>query len=131
MHSHELNNVGHMYEAAVAHYRATGKRALLDVSIQNADLIVSEFGPGKRYDVPGHEEIEVGLAKLYQVTGNQPYLDLAKFFLDQRGYHENRTEGGVLGPTDHGGGPDYAQDRLPVVEQTEAMGRAVRALYLS
>ncbi len=129
VHSHELYNVGHMYEAAVAHFRATGKRTLLDVAIKNADLIVSKFGPGKNHDVPGHEEIEIGLARLYQVTGNQEYLDLAKFFVDQRGRHENRTEGGVLGPEDYGGGPEYAQDHLPVVEQTEAVGHAVRALY--
>ena len=130
VHSHELYNVGHMYEAAVAHHRATGKRALLDVAIKNADLIVANFGPGKNHDVPGHEEIEIGLAKLYQVTGKQEYLDLAKFFVDQRGRHENRTPGGVLGPDDHGGGPGYAQDHIPVTEQTEGVGHSVRALYL-
>ncbi len=130
VHSHELYNVGHMYEAAVAHYRATGKRTLLDVATKNADLIVANFGPGKNHDVPGHEEIEIGLAKLYQVSGKQEYLDLAKFFVDQRGRHENRTPGGVLGPNDHGGGPEYAQDHIPVTEQTEGVGHAVRALYL-
>ena len=130
VHSHELYNVGHMYEAAVAHYRATGKRTLLDVATKNADLIVANFGPGKNHDVPGHEEIEIGLAKLYQVSGKQEYLDLAKFFVDQRGRHENRTPGGVLGPNDHGGGPEYAQDHIPVIEQTEGVGHAVRALYL-
>ena len=130
VHSHELYNIGHMYEAAVAHYRATGKRTLLDVAIKSADLIVATFGPGKKHDVPGHEEIEIGLAKLYQVTDKQEYLDLAKFFVDQRGRHENRTQGGVLGAEDHGGGPEYAQDHLPVVEQTEALGHSVRALYL-
>ena len=129
VHSHELYNVGHMYEAAVAHFGATGKRTLLDVAVKNADLIVDTFGPGKNYDVPGHEEIEIGLAKLYQVTGKQEYLDLAKFFIDQRGQHEKRTEGGVLGPEDHGGGPEYAQDHLPIAEQAEALGHAVRALY--
>ena len=130
VHSHELYNVGHMYEAAVAHHRATGKRTLLDVAIKNADLIAANFGPGKNHDVPGHEEIEIGLAKLYQVTGKQEYLDLAKFFVDQRGRHENRTPGGVLGPDDHGGGPGYAQDHIPVTEQTEGVGHSVRALYL-
>ncbi len=130
VHSHELYNVGHMYEAAVAHHRATGKRTLLDVATKNADLIVAHFGPGKNHDVPGHEEIEIGLAKLYQVSGKQEYLDLAKFFVDQRGRHENRTPGGVLGPKDHGGGPKYAQDHIPVTEQTEGVGHAVRALYL-
>lgn len=124
VHSHELYNVGHMYEAAVAHFRATGKRSLLDVAIKNADLIVATFGPGKREDVPGHEEIEIGLAKLFQVTDKQEYLDLAKFFVEQRGRHENRSEGGVLEE------PEYAQDHVPLVEQTEAVGHAVRALYL-
>ena len=104
-------NVGHMYEAAVAQYHATGKRAFLDIAIENADLIVAEFGPDGNHDAPGHEEIEIGLAKLYQVTGKQQYLDLAKFFVDQRGRHENRTEGRVLCPEDHGGGPEYAQDQ--------------------
>ena len=124
VHSHELYNVGHMYEAAVAHYRATGKRTLLDVAINNADLIAATFGPGKNHDVPGHEEIEIGLAKLFQVTGKREYLDLAKFFIDQRGRHESRSDGGVLDE------PEYAQDHLPVIEQTEAVGHAVRALYL-
>jgi Fe-S-cluster containining protein len=77
--SHELYNVGHMYEAAVAHYMATGKRNFLDIAIKNADLIDRVFGPGKRYDVPGHEEIEIGLAKL-SVTARK-ILKLAKFFL--------------------------------------------------
>ncbi len=124
VHSHELYNVGHMYEAAVAHYRATGKRSLLDVAIKNADLIVATFGPEGNHDVPGHEEIEIGLVKLYQVTGNEDYLNLAKFFIDQRGRHGRRTEGGVLDE------PTYAQDHLPVTEQAEAVGHAVRGLYL-
>jgi len=77
--NHELYNVGHMYEAAVAHYRATGKRSFLDVAIKNADLIDRVFGPGKRFDVPGHQEIEIGLTKLYRVTGDERYLKLARF----------------------------------------------------
>ena len=83
--NHELYNVGHLYEAAVAHYQATGKRALLDVAVRNAELIDRVFGPGKIRDVPGHEEIEIGLVKLYRTTGERRYLELAKFFLDQRG----------------------------------------------
>ncbi|HPG39912.1 MAG TPA: glycoside hydrolase family 127 protein [bacterium] len=118
--SHELYNVGHMYEAAVAHYQATGKRTFLDIALKNADLIDSEFGPGKRYDVPGHEEIEIGLVKLYRITGNEKYLKLAKFFLDRRGRPENRQE--LYG--------DYAQDHIPVIEQDHPVGHAVRAGYL-
>ncbi len=117
--SHELYNVGHLYEAAVAHFFATGKRSLLDVALKNADLVASVFGPNGRHDVPGHEEIEIGLAKLYRVTGEAKYLDLAKFFLDQRG----RADGHEL----YG---DDSQDHMPVVEQTEAVGHAVRAGYL-
>ena len=117
--NHEFYNVGHLYEGAVAHYQATGKRSLLDIALKNADLIDSVFGPGKLRYVPGHQEIEIGLVKLYQVTGEQRYLDLAKFFLDERG----RPEGHELyGP--------YAQDHLPVTEQTTAVGHAVRAGYM-
>ena len=85
---HELYNVGHMYEAAVAHYQATGEHSLLDVAIRNADLIDQVFGPGKNMGVPGHEEIEMGLVKLYRVTGDLKYLKLARFFVDQRGNDE-------------------------------------------
>ncbi len=117
--NHEFYNVGHLYEGAVAHYQATGKRSLLDIALKNADLIDSVFGPGKLRYVPGHQEIEIGLVKLYLVTGEQRYLDLAKFFLDERG----RPEGHELyGP--------YAQDHLPVTEQTTAVGHAVRAGYM-
>ncbi len=117
--SHELYNAGHLYEAAVAHFQATGKRTLLDVALKNADLIARTFGPHARHDVPGHQEVEIGLAKLYQVTGERVYLDLAKFFLDQRGHGERRALYGA-----------YAQDHLPVAEQREAVGHAVRALYM-
>lgn len=116
---HELYNVGHMYEAAVAHYQATGKRSLLDVAIKNADLVADVFGPGRNMGVPGHEEIEIGLVKLYRVTGDQKYLDLARFFIDQRGNAEGHDLYGAS-----------AQDHLPVVEQSEAVGHAVRAGYL-
>jgi DUF1680 family protein len=122
--SHELYNVGHLYEAAVAHYHSTGKRTLLDVAIKNADLIDSVFGPGKRTDVPGHQEIEMGLVKLYQVTGEQRYLKLAKFFLDERGHAHGRDL--YVAHDD----PGYMQDHLPVVEQQAAVGHAVRAVYM-
>jgi len=117
--SHELYNVGHMYEAAVAHYLATGKHSFLDIAIKNAGLIDQVFGPGKKYDVPGHEEIEIGLAKLYRVTGDERYLNLAKFFIDERGRADHRTPYG-----------DYCQDHKPIVEQDAAVGHAVRAGYL-
>lgn len=91
-HSHELYNVGHMYEAAVAHYQATGKKNFLEIAIKNADLVASVFGPSPNQlkAVPGHEEIEIGLVRLYRVTGDQKYLDLAKFFVDMRGNQEAR-----------------------------------------
>jgi DUF1680 family protein len=122
--SHELYNVGHLYEAAVAHYRSTGKRTLLDVAIKNADLIDSVFGPGKRADVPGHQEIEMGLVKLYQVTNEPRYLNLAKFFLDERGHTHGRN---LYAAHDN---PGYMQDHLPVIEQKDAVGHAVRAVYM-
>jgi DUF1680 family protein len=117
--SHELYNVGHMYEGAVAHYQATGKRTFLDVAIKNADLICKEFGPGKHQNPPGHQEIEIGLCKLYRVTGQKKYLDTAKFLIDIRGKPETHKL--------YGG---YAQDHKPVIEQDEAVGHAVRAGYL-
>ncbi|MFH0945231.1 MAG: beta-L-arabinofuranosidase domain-containing protein, partial [Planctomycetota bacterium] len=119
--NHELYNVGHMYEAAVAHFQATGKRTFLDVALKNADLIAKVFGPGKGQlvDVPGHEEIELGLVKLFRTTGEKKYLDLARFFVDMRGRSDLRE---VYGP--------YCQDHIPVVEQAEAVGHAVRAGYL-
>lgn len=116
--AHELYNVGHMYEAAVAHFQATGKRSFLEVAIKNADLICRVFGPGKKYATPGHEEIEIGLVKLYRATGNQNYLDMAQFFIEQRGNAANRELFG-----------DYCQDHKPLVEQDEAVGHAVRAGY--
>jgi len=124
--SHELYNAGHMYEAAVAHYRATGKRNFLDIAIKNANLITRTFGPGKNqlHGVPGHQEIEIGLVKLYRLTGKDKYLKMARYFLDQRGNpegHELHT---------FGDNKQYTQDHKPVVEQKEAVGHAVRAGYM-
>ncbi len=116
---HELYNAGHMYEAAVAHYLATGKRTFLDVALKNADLVASVFGPGKKHGAPGHQEIEIGLVKLYRVTGDRKYLELAKFFLDERGNSQDRKLFGK-----------YSQDHKPVIEQSEAVGHAVRAAYM-
>lgn len=122
--NHELYNVGHLYEAAVAHHLATGKRSLLEVALKNADLIDSVFGPEQLHDVPGHQEIEMGLVKLYGVTSEERYLQLAKFFLDERGHHVQRA---AYGNFDN---PGYMQDHQPVIEQDEAVGHAVRALYM-
>ncbi|MDR1864737.1 MAG: glycoside hydrolase family 127 protein [Bacteroidales bacterium] len=113
--SHELYNCGHLYEAAAAHYQATGKRSLLDVAIKSADLLVEDFGPGKLAFEPGHQIVEMGLVKLYRITGKKEYLNLAKFFLDIRG---------------HGKSGEYSQTHKPVVEQDEAVGHAVRATYM-
>jgi hypothetical protein len=119
--SHELYCLGHLYEAAVAHRQATGKRNLFDVAVKSADFIAATFGPGEKQNhrVPGHEEIELGLVKLYRATGKEKYLDLARYFIDQRG---NAAGHELYG--------DYAQDHKPVREQTEAVGHAVRAAYL-
>ena len=125
-HSHELYNVGHMYEAAVAHYNATGKTNFLDIAIKNANLIDSEFGPGKRHVAPGHQEIEIGLTKLYRVTGEKKYLDLAQFFLDDRGTSDKRN----YTSADQYENGSYWQDHKPVVKQDEAVGHAVRAVYM-
>lgn len=127
--SHELYNVGHMYEAAVAYYQATGKRKFLDIALKNADLIVKTFGTGEGQirGVPGHQEIEIGLVKLYRVTGNKKYLDQAKYFLDDRGNARDRQLY-VYGKD--GSIKDYAQDHMPVTQQTEAVGHAVRAGYM-
>ena len=117
--NHELYNVGHMYEAAVAYFQATGKRKFLNVALKNANLITTVFGADKLRDVPGHQEIEIGLIRLYRVTGEQRYLNLARFFLDERGCANGRELYGA-----------YCQDHMPVTEQSEAVGHAVRAAYL-
>ena len=117
--SHELYDLGHLYEAAVAHYQATGKRTLLDVALRTADLLDATFGPGKQSIWPGHEITEMGLVKLYRVTGDMRYLNLARFLIDQRG--PDGTPGA---------GRKYNQSQVKVVDQTEAVGHAVRATYL-
>ena len=139
--SHELYNVGHMYEVAVAYYRVTGKRTLLDVAIRNADLVDRTFGPGPtqlKY-VPGHEEIELALCKLYRATGEKRYLELAKHFLDRRGRGEGkggrkdmvfRQDGSAAFDSQMKMPGAYLQAHVPVLEQREAVGHAVRAGYL-
>jgi uncharacterized protein len=112
--SHELYNAGHLYEAAYAYYNATGKKTLLNIATKNADLLVKDFGYGKLEIYPGHQIVEIGLVKLYRITGNKKYLDLAKFFLD------------VRGPK----GDSYNQANEKVADQREAEGHAVRAAYM-
>lgn len=116
--SHEFYNLGHMVEGAVAHYQATGKRNFLDIAIKYANCVCREIGNGpeqKKY-VPGHQIAEMALVKLYMVTGDKKYLDQAKFFLDTRGYTSRKDA--------------YSQAHKPVVEQDEAVGHAVRAVYM-
>lgn len=124
MDKHEMYCAGHMTEAAVAYYQATGKRKLLDVAIRMADHMMSVFGPGKRDWVPGHEEIELALVKLYQVTGEQKYLDFANWLLEERGHgHGSMGNEGTWNPT-------YYQDDKPVKEMSDIAGHAVRCMYL-
>ena len=119
--SHELYNSGHLYEAAVAHYRATGKRNLLDVAIKNADLVCEVFGPneGQKHVPSGHPIAEMALAKLYKVTGDEKYLKMAKYFVEETG---RGTDGHRLS--------EYSQDHKPILQQDEIVGHAVRAGYL-
>jgi DUF1680 family protein len=117
--SHELYNSGHLFEAASAHFLATGKRNFLNIALKNADLLVKVFGDRTNYEVPGHQIVETGLIKLYQITGKREYLHLAKKFLDLRGDATHRK---IRGP--------YSQDHLPVTLQDEVVGHAVRAMYM-
>ena len=116
--SHELYNLGHMVEGAIAHYQATGSRKFLDIAIRYADCVCREigYGPDQKVLVPGHQIAEMALAKLYLVTGEKKYLDEAKLFLDNKGKTARRDK--------------YDQSHLPVIEQTEAVGHAVRAGYM-
>lgn len=127
--SHELYNMGHFYEAATAHYQATGKRSMLSIAIKNANHLCSVFGPGKKSVAPGHQVIEIGLVKLYLATGDRKYLDLSQFFIECRGKREYIKKPGEPGATVWETG-EYWQDHKPAIEQTEAIGHAVRATYL-
>ena len=124
--SHELYNAGHLYEAAAAHFKATGKRNLLNIALKNADLVCSVFGPDKKHVAPGHEIIEMGLVKLYRITGKSAYLNTAKYFIEERG-HYNGYDIKSKDPWKNGA---YWQDNIPVEQQKEAEGHAVRAGYL-
>ncbi|MGP1537427.1 glycoside hydrolase family 127 protein [Bacteroides heparinolyticus] len=116
--SHEFYNLGHMVEGAVAHYQATGKRNFLDIAIRYADCVCKNIGdkPGQKRLVPGHQIAEMALVRLYTVTGDKKYLEQAKFFLDARGTTTIKDI--------------YSQSHLPVLEQDEAVGHAVRAGYM-
>lgn len=125
MSMHEDYNNGHLIEAAVAYFNATGKRKLLDVSIRWADHFDSIFGPGKRHWVTGHQELELALVKLYRVTQNEKYLKLSNWLLSERGH--KLAKGYTWTDWKDTG---YAQDLLPVKEQTQITGHAVRAMYM-
>lgn len=116
--SHEFYNLGHMVEGAIAHYQATGDKKFLNIAMKYADCVDREIGNdvGQVCVVPGHQIAEMALAKLYTVTGEKKYLDLAKFFLDMRGKTTRRDQ--------------YSQAHQPVTEQEEAVGHAVRAGYM-
>ena len=124
MDKHEMYCAGHMTEAGVAYYKATGKRKLLDVCIRMADHMMTQFGPDKRHWVPGHEEIELALVKLYEVTQEEKYLDFANWLIEERG-HGHGTMGG-----EGEWNPYYYQDEMPVREMTDIAGHAVRCMYL-
>jgi hypothetical protein len=115
---HEMYCAGHLFEAAVAHFRATGKRTLLDVAARLAEHLDSIFGPDKRHDIEGHPEPELALVKLYEATGQERYLNLAAFFIGEHGHTCGRKLYG-----------EYSQDHKPLVDQTEPVGHAVRAMY--
>ena len=132
---HELYCAGHMMEAAVAYYQATGKDKLLKVMCRMADHIDARFGEGKQEGIPGHEEIELALLRLYRATGEKRYLDLSAYFINQRGKnpHFFEEESAKRGWTHFGMDPkdtEYNQSYAPVRDQREAVGHSVRAMYL-
>ena len=126
---HELYCAGHLIEAAVAHYDATGKRNFLDAMCRYADYIATVFGPneGQRHGYPGHEELELALVKLYRATGRKRYLDLAKYFILNRGTRPNYFSEVEKTMADER--TFQVQAHQPIMEQTEAVGHAVRAVY--
>ena len=133
--AHELYCAGHLMEAAAAHYQATGKRSLLDVMCRYADCIDRTFGTaeGKKRGYGGHEEIELALVKLYRVTGEKRYLELSKYFVDERGRkpHYYDIEAAARGNAQPSGRTyDHYQASIPLREQREVTGHAVRAMYI-
>ena len=134
---HEMYVAGHMLEGAIAYFEATGKRKFLDVMIRNIEHIAKRFGPrrGQQRGYPGHQELELALVKLYRLTGKQRFLDLAAFFINERAAkpsfydREKKARGETSHWTDHLG-MEYFQAHAPVREQKEAVGHAVRAMYM-
>ncbi|NVM19395.1 MAG: glycoside hydrolase family 127 protein [Candidatus Lokiarchaeota archaeon] len=135
--SHELYNMGHLIEAAIGYYLATGKKKLLNMAIKCADLIENDFGPGKIERIPGHQEIEIALVRLFKITSDYKYLKLAKHFLDIRGsidVLENPdylTQLKIDNPKlQETSALEYNQSHKKIIEQDEAVGHAVRATYM-
>jgi DUF1680 family protein len=147
--NHEMYNAGHFFEFAVAHHQLAGETKALDAARRFADHIDRVFGPGKRYDVDGHQEVELALVKLYRATGEKRYLDLCRFFLEERGHVHGNERKRFENPPPRGDPPrkpgqtdrDFRrekwsmrngrmQDHMPVLEQKEAVGHAVRAAYM-
>jgi len=139
---HELYCAGHLFEAAIAHHEATGEDTLIDVATAFADHVDDVFGPDGRDGVPGHEEIELALVKLYRVTGEDRYLDLARYFVDRRGAPDSRLKWEAFHPEEIAGEAydhvvvdgeydgTYFQDHAPLRDQETVEGHAVRAMYL-
>ncbi len=126
MEKHEMFSVGQLVEAGIAYYSATGKRLLLDVAEKAVDNMMQIFGVGKRDWISGHEEIEIALIRLYEFTHQQKYIDFAKWLLEERGH--GYGQGTIWDKT--AWGPAYCQDDVPVKDITNAVGHAVRALFL-
>ncbi len=135
--NHELYNAGHLLEGAIAYHQATGKRTLLDVMERYVDHIRTTFGPEatQQPGYPGHQEIELALIKLYDHTGDRRHLDLAVYFINQRGaqphyFDEEATARGENPDDFHQQTHEYSQSHLPVRDQTKAVGHSVRAMYM-
>lgn len=130
MMAHECYCGGHLIEAAVAYYKATGKHKLLDIAIRFANHLISVFGEGKKHWVSGHQEIELALIKLFKITGKKEYLSLSQWFIDERGHGYYYYEDGFSWNVGAFGGVSYFQDDKPVREMTDIKGHAVRAMYM-
>ncbi|MFX1310314.1 MAG: glycoside hydrolase family 127 protein [Promethearchaeota archaeon] len=135
--SHELYNIGHLIEAAIGYYYVTGKRTLLNVAIKSANLVEKDFGPGKIEKIPGHQEIELGLVKLFKITKDDKYLKLAKYFLDIRGSTDVFEHPSYLiqlkidsPKLEEARALEYNQSHKKIIDQDEAVGHTVRAMYM-